>query len=85
MPGTSVDQLLDAGQVAKLLRVSKSWVLDHSNGRRRPLLRSVKLGKCVRFRLRDVEDLLAACERDLANASGKLTTPRNSREGGWDD
>jgi predicted DNA-binding transcriptional regulator AlpA len=71
------EALLDASQVARFLGVSKSWVLDHSNGRRRPLLRSVKLGKCVRFRQSDVEDLLDACERHLGNGDGKLTTPQH--------
>jgi excisionase family DNA binding protein len=56
------ERLLTPKDVAEILGVSVAWVLDHSS-RRRPLLKSVKLGKAVRFRREDVEDLIRECER----------------------
>ena len=55
--------LMDAIQVGQWLGVSRSWVLDHARGRRRPVLPSVKLGKSVRFRPADVEGFVRECER----------------------
>jgi excisionase family DNA binding protein len=57
-----METLLTAGEVAKLLNVSVTWVLDHAS-RRRPLLQSVKLGKVVRFREADVRAFVQECER----------------------
>jgi excisionase family DNA binding protein len=56
------ESLLTARQVAELLNVSITWVLDHAT-RRRPHIKSVKLGKVVRFRLADVEKFVEQCER----------------------
>jgi len=56
------DRLLSPKEVAEWLGVSVSWVLDHAS-RRRPLLRSVKLGKAVRFRRADVEEFIEECLR----------------------
>jgi excisionase family DNA binding protein len=57
------EALLSATEVAQWLGVSRAWVYEHSNGRRRPDLRSVKLGKSVRFRPADVEGFIIECER----------------------
>lgn len=48
-------QLLTVAQVAQLLQVSKGWVHDHTNGRRRPSLKHVRLGKSVRFKRDDIQ------------------------------
>jgi predicted DNA-binding transcriptional regulator AlpA len=56
-------KLLTPRQIAEWLGVSPAWVLDHSNGRRRPHLPSVKLGKAVRFRREDVEAFIKGCMR----------------------
>jgi predicted DNA-binding transcriptional regulator AlpA len=37
-------RLLDVGDVAKWLGVSKNWVRDHASGRRQPKLQAIKLG-----------------------------------------
>jgi predicted DNA-binding transcriptional regulator AlpA len=63
MDETPVNPLMDAVQVGQWLRVSRGWVLDHASGRRRPFLKSVKIGKSVRFRPSDVESFLRECER----------------------
>ncbi len=55
--------LLTAREVATMLGVSVAWVHQHSNGTRRPQLRSIKMGKSVRFRMRDVEDFVNTSER----------------------
>lgn len=57
------EPLHDATQVAKRLGVSKSWVLAHASGRRRPVLKSIKLGKRVMFRPSDVDRFICECER----------------------
>jgi len=56
------ERLLTPKDVAETLAVSVAWVLDHSS-RRRPFLKSVKLGKAVRFRREDVEEFIGECER----------------------
>jgi hypothetical protein len=57
------EPLIDAGAVAKRLNVSKSWVLAHASGARRPILKNIKLGKRVLFRPRDVDEFLRQYER----------------------
>jgi predicted DNA-binding transcriptional regulator AlpA len=57
------EKLLGAKEVAHWLGVSRAWVFEHSNGRRRPLLPSVKLGKSVRYRPVDVDAFIIECER----------------------
>jgi excisionase family DNA binding protein len=59
----SREALLSATEVAQWLGVSRAWVYEHSNGRRRPGSPSVKLGKSVRFRPADVERFIIECER----------------------
>ena len=56
-------KLLTPREVSEWLGVSEAWVRDHANGRRRPVLPSVKLGKTVRFRAEDVEQFIEACTR----------------------
>ena len=62
MTGAFTERLLTPKEVAEILNVSSSWVLDHSS-RRRPYLPSVKLGKAVRFRREDVEAFIQECLR----------------------
>jgi hypothetical protein len=50
--------LLTVKDVARQLQVSAAWVHDHSNGRRRPVLKRVRVGKHVRFRPVDVESFI---------------------------
>jgi len=57
------EPLLGAKEVARWLGVSRAWVFEHSNGRRRPFLPSVKLGKSVRYRASDVDAFILECER----------------------
>ena len=57
------EPLLSAATVANRLGVSKSWVLAHASGRRRPILKSIKLGKRVMFRPSDVDEFIHCCER----------------------
>lgn len=53
----SVQRLLGPADVAKWLGVSSGWVRDHAT-RKEPRLKSVKVGKLLRFRPEDVEDFL---------------------------
>jgi len=57
------DVLLTVGEVAGMLKISTAWVRQHSNGRRRPMIASVKLGKCVRFRRDDILAFIRSLER----------------------
>lgn len=57
------ETLMTVDQVAQMLQVSKGWVHDHANGRRRPILRRVKLGKSVRFRPSDVTAFVDECTK----------------------
>ena len=59
--------LLTARQVAERFNVSIAWVLAHAEGRRLPILPSLKLGKAVRFRVDDLEMFLEGCRRAMAN------------------
>ena len=63
------DPLLTPAEVARWLHTSSGWVRDHASGRRRPLLPSLKLGKCLRFRASDVENFIVEC-RQLAERRG---------------
>jgi excisionase family DNA binding protein len=63
LSGSLADSLLTATEVARWLHVSRAWVFEHSNGRRRPYLPSVKLGKSVRFRRADVNAFIEECQR----------------------
>jgi predicted DNA-binding transcriptional regulator AlpA len=53
--------LLTASEVAARLRVSKAWVFDHSTGRHRPVLPSIKLGKARRYRPEDIDAFIEQC------------------------
>jgi len=65
IPQPQGPRLLRPAEVARMLGVSVAWVLDHSNGRRRPNLPSVKMGKAVRFRPEDIDSFI---EQHLRNA-----------------
>jgi excisionase family DNA binding protein len=52
--------LLDAAEVAELLAVPKSWVLDSA---RSGALPCVRLGRYVRFDEGDVEAWVASCKQ----------------------
>lgn len=55
--------LMTAGDVAKRLRVSKTWVYAHANGSRLPFLPSVAIGRAVRFDPADVDKFVEECKR----------------------
>jgi excisionase family DNA binding protein len=57
------EKLLTAGELAECLGVPESWVRTEERAGRIP---SVRLGKYVRFKLRDVERTLAARSRQRA-------------------
>jgi hypothetical protein len=54
---TSEQRLLTPRDVATHRRVSPAWVRDHAT-RKHPRLRSVKLGKLLRFRRPDLEEFI---------------------------
>ena len=54
------DHLLDAADVAELLSVPKSWVLESA---RSGALPCVRLGRYVRFDQADVETWVASCKQ----------------------
>jgi hypothetical protein len=58
-----VGHLLTGKEVSQRLGVSCSWVNDHANGRRRPYLPSIKLGKCRRFEPSAVARFIEECRR----------------------
>jgi predicted DNA-binding transcriptional regulator AlpA len=61
------DTLITASDVAKICGASKSWVLDHASGRRKPVIPRHKIGKLVRFSLADVNAFLERCRRATAD------------------
>jgi excisionase family DNA binding protein len=54
------DRLLTAAEVAELLTVPKTWVLDSARSGAMPCIR---LGKYVRFDMADVERWLEECKQ----------------------
>ena len=59
---SALHELLTVDDVAALLKVSKSWVYEHTRGRHQPRserLPFVKIGKYVRFESRAVAQFLA--------------------------
>ena len=60
--GNCRDDLLDAKQVARKLKVSYGWVKDHAT-RKQPRLPCVRLGSLLRFRPQDIEDFIKSCYR----------------------
>lgn len=61
MPVTPVRQeleaLMDAKDVAAVLKVSYGWVKDHAT-RKEPRLRCVRVGGLLRFRPKDVAEFI---------------------------
>jgi hypothetical protein len=55
-------RLLGPAEVAKLLGVSVAWVRDHST-RKSPRIPTVKAGKLLRYRQRDVREFIRVCWR----------------------
>jgi hypothetical protein len=55
--------LLGVADIADWLNVSPGWVRDHANGRRRPMLPSLKLGKALRFREDQVEAFIESLSK----------------------
>jgi excisionase family DNA binding protein len=53
------DRLLDAGEVAEMLAVPKTWVLESA---RSGALPCVRLGRYVRFDRDDLEAWVASCK-----------------------
>jgi len=62
----SVQRLLGPTDVARWLGVSPGWVRDHAT-RKEPRLKSVKVGKLLRFRPEDVEDFLRTWSESSGN------------------
>jgi hypothetical protein len=65
-----MERLLTAAEVAENLRVSTNWVHAHAEGKRKPVLPSVKLGKFRMFREADVQEFVRlgeALARDQAS------------------
>lgn len=58
-PGSS---LMEAADVARWLGVSEQWVRDHGT-KREPRLKSVRIGRLLRFRHEDVQEFIARCRR----------------------
>jgi hypothetical protein len=68
-----IRQLVRAGDVAKKLGVSISWVIQHASGKRKPYLPAVKMGpgrSPLRFDPNDVEKFIDDC-RYLAGQRAK--------------
>jgi hypothetical protein len=62
-----VATLLTASEVAEVLRVTKKWVYDHADGRRRPRLPCYEISeggrKTRRFSRKQIEEFLKECEK----------------------
>jgi len=56
-------ELLTVADICKKLGVSRAWVIEHSNGRRRPVLPSIKLGKVRRFDPNELARFIDDCRR----------------------
>ena len=62
MEGHQLDEVLTVDEVAALLKVSRSWVYEHTRKRGTPRsgrLTHVKVGKYVRFEPRAVREFVA--------------------------
>jgi protein involved in temperature-dependent protein secretion len=59
------EQLLGPAEVAKWLGVSAGWVRDHAT-RKDPRIKTIKIGKLLRFRPKDVEDFLRESTENAA-------------------
>jgi len=58
--------LLTVKEVATLLRISEGWVREHATGRRRPAIKSIRLGRAIRFRHEDIAQFIEECSRHAA-------------------
>jgi predicted DNA-binding transcriptional regulator AlpA len=69
-------ELLTVADICRKLGVSRAWVIEHSNGRRRPVLPSIKLGKVRRFDPTELEGFIDDCRRigqaRVRSASGRV-------------
>lgn len=78
LPAVAVDvrpirQLVKAGDVARKLGVSISWVVQHASGKRKPYLPAVKMGpgrSPLRFDPSDVERFIDDCRRIAGQRAG---------------
>ena len=61
------NQLLTVEEVARLLRVPKSWVYERSRARSRRQIPHLKLGKYLRFHKADVQEYLEKMRRGNLN------------------
>jgi len=71
--GRPIRQLVRAGDVAKKLGVSVSWVVQHASGKRKPYLPAVKMGpgrSPLRFDPNDVEQFIDDCRRVAGQRAG---------------
>jgi hypothetical protein len=59
--------LLTVADICRALGVSRAWVIEHSNGRRRPVLPSIKLGKVRRLNPSDLKSKDAG-DQDLSHS-----------------
>ena len=57
-------ELLSVADVAKWLKVSPAWVRSHANGNRRPSIPCLKLGGCLRFERRAIQQWLREQQRN---------------------
>ena len=74
-------ELLTVADICRKLGVSRAWVIEHSSGRRRPVLPSIKLGKVRRFDPLDLSSFIDDCRRIgqiRAEKSVKKLQPRTS-------
>ena len=63
---TDLQELLTVDDVAALLKVSKSWVYEHTRSKRFPrteTLPHVKIGKYVRFNAQQIREFLSRRSR----------------------
>ena len=67
-PETKLAKLLTVEDVSALLQVSESWVRDHASGRRKPYLKSLKMGKVRRFEEHTVAEFI----RELSKRADDL-------------
>ena len=69
-------ELLTVADICRKLGVSRAWVIEHSNGRRRPVIPSIKLGKVRRFDPTELEGFIDDCRRigqtRVRNGNGRI-------------
>jgi excisionase family DNA binding protein len=62
------ERLLTVSEVAKILRVSKSWIYSHVNGKA-PRLPAVRIGSALRFRESSLIVFIEALEKEAQCSS----------------